>query len=327
MNVLGKYLIVFVWVLLCVVSCKEDEVIALRDIVFEDYPSRINVGDQIQFVVKLYPENANHNVPTGELHWSNSNPEVCTLSDNGLLTTICTGRTNITAEWDGFEVTAFVEIQDVIEINDKRFYNYVIDKFDTNGDGIIQGLEICEVNELDLSGLPVEEDEVISIKGIELFPQLKKLKISTLTISDLDLSKNEKLEQLICYSCGQETLDLSANTNLWELDCHSSQLLTTIIFPSDPDNNALDILICNDCAIENLDLSACVNLEHIECSRNPMTSLDVSNCTWVKTIKCDEDLNITLPEEPDLQLQINDVYVNSEKSASVISPMNETTVY
>ena len=116
---------------------------------------------------------------------------------------------------------------------DAVFRNYVWENFDQDKNGSLNEIEIGNVTKIDVSGTMLEgrvtddgidfsgytSNGVKSVKGIELFPNLKTLECSCNDITELDVSKNTALESLGCSHNKLTLLDLSSNPNLYYLSC------------------------------------------------------------------------------------------------------------
>ena len=135
-----------------------------------------------------------------------------------------------------------------------RYYaKYEIDK-DRNG--YLTEDEISGVTTLYLGRLieryNIEDITFSDLKGIEVFYNLERLDISEDSLTEVDLSKNQKLKVLWCGSNSLADLDLSNNTELEYLYCEQNQLSG------------------------ELDLSSNVNLKVLDCSGNDIVKVQLN---------------------------------------------------
>ena len=188
---------------------------------------------------------------------------------------------------------------------DPNFRNYVLSKFDSNGDGILSGEEALAVTSMDVSS-----KKLVTLDGIQYFPNLEYLDCSTNNLTDLRLSYNTKLITLRCtynklilfsvngctalesllYLAGNEdtlqTIDISG-TALKSFDCSGSisskgQLTSLIIRGC----SKLETLSCDSRRLKSLDISGCIALKSLECYYSELQSLDVSNCGTLERLEC-----------------------------------------
>lgn len=150
--------------------------------------------------------------------------------------------------------------EQLIEISDEVFKTYLVEHFDTDGDG-----EISESEALRVKKIAVKTDEIFSLEGIEHFTNL---------------------DTLICRGVSQEmdeysyvgrpgklrSLDLSANTHLQHLECDGNYIEKLIL----PETPWLEYLRCSRNRLTVLDLSKTPNLREIQAFDNRLTSLDFS---------------------------------------------------
>ena len=76
---------------------------------------------------------------------------------------------------------------------DDNFWNYLLEQ-DYGKDGVLTEAEIRNITVMDVS-----EKEIKSLKGIEYFTALRTLNCSDNELTELDLSKNMALENLLCF--------------------------------------------------------------------------------------------------------------------------------
>ena len=103
---------------------------------------------------------------------------------------------------------------DASNFPDEAFRTYVQTYFDTDGNGYLQNAE-CKA----VTGMFPDKKNLTNLKGVEHFPNLKKLYCYDNQVSSLDVSKNTALEELICYNNQLSSLDVSNNTALKKLNC------------------------------------------------------------------------------------------------------------
>lgn len=184
---------------------------------------------------------------------------------------------------------------------DNEFLKELIDdKIDTNGDGSISQNEAESVTFLNLSNY--FGPDITDLTGIEAFKNLKILVCRCNKIANLDLSYNNKLQEVYAYDndlqnidvsgckdlrllhvgydgvCNKNRLtelDISNNHKLKTLDC-SYNLLREIDVSQNPD---LEILRCPVNQITALYLRNNPQLDRLEVWTNQLTSLDLSSCT------------------------------------------------
>ena len=130
---------------------------------------------------------------------------------------------------------------------DEAFWSYLLKYVDKNRNGTLSQEERYAVKVID-----VEKKNIHSLKGIEFFPNLKKLYCSENQLTELDVSKNKELESLLCNKNQLTELDVSQNTKLKNLHCYRNQLT-------------------------ELDVSKNTALVELYCWQNQLTSLDCEN--------------------------------------------------
>ena len=128
---------------------------------------------------------------------------------------------------------------------DPAFRQCVLEYFDFDGDGMVSDDEAAHA-----TVIFCQEAGIVSLKGIERFPNLRVLNCIRNHISSLDLSANRALETLWCHDNPLVELDVSGCEGLTELDCRGWGL-------------------------RRLDASGCSSLEALDCGDNALTSLDL----------------------------------------------------
>ena len=163
-------------------------------------------------------------------------------------------------------------------VPDKTFREYLLKQFDKDHNGTLYPAERYAVTEID-----VNSKNITSLKGIEFFPNLKKLNCGHNRLTSLDVSKNTVLQELVCWENQLTSLDVSQNTALQELECFENQLTSLDV----SQNPALQKLSCWDNRLTSLDVSKNTELTYLECSYNRLTELDVSKNTELTYLDCD----------------------------------------
>lgn len=213
----------------------------------------------------------------------------------------------------------------VIDIPDPYFRKYCLTNFDTNNDGEITKRETEGVWEVK----PVQLN-IRSVRGIEEFADLTWFDCSGNQISELDVSKNEKLIGLTCDDNALTELDVRNNKKLEFLGCDNNQI-SNLLFDrrewltfscsgnqitslgAEPigaevfacSNNPIESLTldtsfvaenkpvyiyCYNNLLSELDLSRCANVYSLSCSGNKLQWLDLSNCKNLIILDCYNNL-------------------------------------
>lgn len=200
-----------------------------------------------------------------------------------------------------------------VPIPDANFKTYMIQNFDTNGNGELDFDEAEAVTEIN-----VNTDIISSMMGIEYCANLQQLTccgsnhtwnstehryVGTGLIDALDVRSNPALTQLYCYNnqlssldirenmllsvlnCSYNqlaSLDVSSNLMLTGLSCYYNQLTSLDI----GHNTALLSLDCHSNQLTSLDLHSNTLLTYLDCGSNQLTSLDVSANTALTQFYC-----------------------------------------
>ncbi len=138
-------------------------------------------------------------------------------------------------------------------------------KIDWDGNGVLSLTERMAVKRIDVSSF-----EVLNLKGIEKFTELRELKCENRHIPQLDLSQNTKLELLYCKNNELTKLDLSKNPNITILDCSDNNLDKL-----DVSHQNLESLYCSNNNLDELNVENSKNLRVLVCIGNQLTKLDV----------------------------------------------------
>ena len=205
-----------------------------------------------------------------------------TLSRNSL--SVETGVTDWT-EGEGDEGVA----QPGITIPDEVFRSYIVELLKTEGikspewdGGTIHRQDVEKITRIDIPAPVFTEPKIKTLAGIEYFAALEYLSFPLQEVSAVDVSKNIKLDTLICSNNQLTTLDVSQNTALTLLSCNYNQLTTLDV----SQNTALTLLSCHKNQLTTLDVSQNTALTYLGCYENQLTSLDVSKNTALTGLVC-----------------------------------------
>jgi hypothetical protein len=271
-----------------ITSCSRDEGEKyLRDVYFADHSEVLGVGRTEQLRVMFYPEGANAGVPDEPKRWLSSDSTIVSVDATGTISGVSPGIATVTMWLGTFKAVTEIYVDEVYQFSDSLFLDYCLAEFDENGDGELQGLEVFDVEGLDVTDL-ARYEVWVSFKGIEKFKSLKKLNVSGIYISELDLSHNVELKDLDCSLARIQTLDLTNNGKLEMLDCHGCVNLKTLDLGTYDKHgvNNINVINCFGCALDTLDLSRCEMLEYLDCRDNKLKGLDVSRSPLLTQLSC-----------------------------------------
>lgn len=172
-------------------------------------------------------------------------------------------------------------------------YTYVTDTvfeqllFDLSYDDMIDNhiliSNIDSITYLNIEGRP--NQRIKTLDGIEAFKNLQVLSCSGNSIEQLDLSQNIALTELYCYDNKITDLNISKNIKLEILFCGSNELDGI-----DVRNNVnLKDLHCYNNQLTNLDLSYNTNLERLYAQVNNFNNIDVSKNIKLTTLHCNHN--------------------------------------
>ena len=123
-----------------------------------------------------------------------------------------------------------------------------------------------------IGGLDVSGQNIANLAGIEYFTGLVYLDVRLNSLSELDLTSNVALEELICNGNQLTSLDLSNNVALQELSASSNKLITLDV----SENASLASLNVSVNQLTVLDVSVNASLASLSVNGNYLTALDVS---------------------------------------------------
>ena len=234
-----------------------------------------------------------------------------TLSRNSL--SVETGVTDWT-EGEGDEGVA----QPGITIPDEVFRSYIVELLKTEGikspewdGGTIHRQDVEKITRIDIPAPGSTEPKIKTLAGIEYFAALEYLSFPSQEVSAVDVSKNIKLDTLICYLNQLTALDVGQNTALAQLSCGGNQLTSLDV----SQNTALAQLSCGGNQLTSLDISQNSALTHLSCYENQLTTLDVSQNTALTYLGCHENQLTTLDVSQNTAL--TDLHCNDNQLTSL----------
>lgn len=169
---------------------------------------------------------------------------------------------------------------DNVEINeanftDTNFRTYVSDKYDLDHNGYLSP------EERNATIISLSNNDIKTLKGIEYFTSVEKLRIGNIKLEELDVSALKNLTDLTCQGNKLKTLDLTNNNKLQTLNCARNQLTTIELISS-----SLLNLDCHSNKITSLDLSLVTNLQKLICYQNELSNIDLTANTKLQTLNC-----------------------------------------
>lgn len=150
-------------------------------------------------------------------------------------------------------------------IADPLFMAYLVQYYDSDGDGLLSKMEADKV-----TSIRINTDQVETLAGIEHLTGLKYLQCEGSEdglghprgkLTTLDLSHNRQLEQVLCGWNRLTSLDVSGCPNLKTLWCYGNRL-------------------------ETLDVSACPELVDLNCEHNLISRLDLTDNLKLVSLDC-----------------------------------------
>jgi Leucine-rich repeat (LRR) protein len=169
-----------------------------------------------------------------------------------------------------------------IEVNstnfpDENFREYVAKWLDSDGNKMLSTKEIKEATRISIN-----EQEIVSLQGVEFFTSLTELECSGNKLSKLNITKNKKLLKLDCSNNNLSTLDISKNTKLTDVKCSDNKLSKLSVTK----NTKLVTLDCSNNKISKLSVTKNTELADLKCQNNKLSTLDVSKNTNLVTLNC-----------------------------------------
>lgn len=164
-----------------------------------------------------------------------------------------------------------------IDPEDDIFLQFCIERFDTDGDGVVSQYEADKVRTITCSGM-----EVVKLTDIDKFSNLETLDCSGNKLVSLDLSKNRHLTGVNCSRNSLRSLSVAGCKELRTLDCSYNSLSSLDLSSA----TALQSVDCSNNSLATLNVGGCPALRTLDCSYNKLTTLDLSKTTGIITVNC-----------------------------------------
>jgi len=228
-----------------------------------------------------------------------SNPDlICIQVDDS---TAATAGTGVYVDWQKDNTTTYnVDCQSIqlTYIPDNHFENY-LETHDANGNQVAVGAVTSMGNGIAYDNyvltsnintvlkLNISAKGVSDLTGIEDFELLEILFSVNNPLTNISLNNNVQLMELHCGGLGWsgitiENLDISTNTKLETLYCGYGNLTSLDV----SSNNNLKLLSCVNNEITNLNVSENLELEELKCSGNKLVDFDVSTNVKLSILYC-----------------------------------------
>lgn len=267
-------------------------------------------GDTVRLTLHAHPEDATAGFPKVDtIIWSSSDTTVATVDSKGTLIAKRFGSTVIKVVYGRFEPTKKIVVSGVAQVGDPHLLSFLLERFDTNHDGKLEGYEMVNTRGLDLTDIGKKTGGRVDMAGLDGFVNLQTLRIERMSMRGLDLASFRELEEVHIDACSLDTLDLRMNSKLRDVRIMGCPDLKAVILGSHEQfgPNNLYTFHCSRCDISEIDLSRCGRtLGDIAVDGNPrLATLDLSVDTMLHSVRYTCDVtNVIWPDSVDLDLII-----------------------
>ncbi|MFH7016362.1 LamG-like jellyroll fold domain-containing protein [Flavobacterium sp. FlaQc-47] len=176
--------------------------------------------------------------------------------------------------------------------------------------GAIDG-KVPTSNIASLANLDVSSSSISDLSGIEDFKNLDALYFSSNLLTNVDLSKNNKLFLFFGRDNKLTSIKLPENNQLYHIYLDRNNLASLDVSKCDSLRN----LSAEDNQLTNINLSKSKDLATLFLDRNKLTMLDISKNTVLETVWCGENQlsSVILPDSDNLDV----LYLNDNKLTSL----------
>ena len=198
---------------------------------------------------------------------------------------------------------------------DSVFRNFVSSRYDTDKNGYLSNGERFPVTSINCSGTEQNPGSIRSLKGIELFPNLKGLYCAFNELTALDVSRNKSLELLYCSNNALVSLDLSGNELLKQLYC-SNNNISWLDFSM---NQQLQTVYAHYNNLTSLDVSRNGELGELYVAYNKLSSLNLRSNTKLRGLEILGNRFSTLDLSANTIMEVLHCGKNELRSLTVVS--------
>ena len=166
---------------------------------------------------------------------------------------------------------------------DAAFQKWLKDPSHISGygaDGVLTAEELANIRSIDVSN-----QNLTSLKGIEVFSALESLNCKNNALTSLDVSQNLRLKYLHCAVNRISSLDVSGLKELISLNCESNHMTALDLTGC----TALEIIYCRYNDLPAVDFSTNTKLKFIESFDNNLTKVDLSMLSELEFVHLDHN--------------------------------------
>ncbi|MCQ2507557.1 MAG: leucine-rich repeat protein [Dorea sp.] len=211
-------------------------------------------------------------------------------------------------------------------IKDSALRTYIMNTYDKDKDGLLSTAEIDAVSSLSLTNIACA-----SLDGIEIFKNLRELRIKNSQLTSISLSgfNNLVLVELLnntlltsvtakqcanfttihCEENAMESLDLTGIPSMNQINVDNNKLRTI----DTSKNPKLHVLTCTVNQITALDVTKNPELTTLRCGKNEIKSLDLTKNTALYDLDCSQN-NLTAIDIRNTAIaSVTNIYMGTQK--------------
>ncbi|MGN0028213.1 MAG: Ig-like domain-containing protein [Marinilabiliaceae bacterium] len=281
-------------------SCDKSDVM-LNHIYITAETEKVAPGDSVQMSLHAYPERANTGYPDAPIIWSSSDTTVATVDQSGMVRALKYGQTTIKVNYGKLDATKLLTVSDKAGFTDTRLEQFLIDRFDTNGDGVLEGYETASYTGIDLTDLrKYAGDDTVDLTGLINFVNIQTMRIERVNMKGLNFGNFPYLREVHIDACGVGEIDLRSAKDLTDVRIMACPNLKAVLLGSYEEygTNNIRTFQCSRCDISELDLTRCgATLWDIDVAGNKsLTQLDLTVDTMLHSaVYTCETTDITWP--------------------------------
>ena len=270
------------------VACSKTKVVLLVSSVSITPASlRLDEGTTAELVAEMMPENATDKT----IKWESSASDIVSVDKNGKISALKAGVAIVTAKSLGSGVTGTCEVEVLKNLAsdefDPGFAKALQEKgYISNVDKITK-YDVSEIVELSMNDgfYNSEANKLTSLSGIEYFTNLEVLDVRGNEITEINLSKNLSLKELLVSKNKLTSLDVSNNADLESLSAYDNNLKTLEIGKK----TSLKVLAAYKNKLTSIDVSQCEALTCLVIEKNNLQFVDISKNEQLITLSCAEN--------------------------------------